>query len=892
MSLVPTAAQIRAQVSAVLEKIAQAQVIGIKAPLSVEIADSLRIGETELPVARCDSVLEIRERMEDVAEQGTPMVLLTPLGEAELGADVVARLARRQLFPIEPWQLVKDCFRARFVDPRLVQHHPWVARALLEAEPAGGYPPAPSGFIQAELVWDVLFESLLGLASGERDAEAIVEWSLDAERRERASRLDAEIASSLGAAIEGAGGAAARTVLEYATGEHGESTLGVGLVARVLYDPAARADKAATKAMGKLEARLGSRELEFEVALAWASAAEAVASRQLARRPMNEVRPLLEQADKLLTELGAAAGAHRSRYLPSGYEQRLETFANALQRVVSGGSEAALEALQEAMEAVLAHALAAHEPQQVLGIEMAGRLARWLVLEAKQPASAGSLGAAARAYRGSGGYVDWARARVWEAHALATSGKAYAALLEAVGAVREAENRRFGALLANWVGTGSHDHSVVGVEHFIERIVAPLAQRQPLLLVVVDGMGMAVFRELQSDLIGRGWVEIDTAAASLRLPVIAALPTVTEVSRTSLLCGALTVGHAGSEKEGFSTHPALVTIGSRPKLPILYHKGDLSGADSGALAPAVLGAVADLQRRVVGVVINAVDDHLAKGDQLRVDWTVHRIRPLEELLSAARDAGRALILVSDHGYIAEHNTTGRGAGEAERWREATGAPLDDEVLLKGQRVVRGQGHSIIAPWSERVRFSAKKNGYHGGAAPQEVVIPLGIFAPAGVAFEGWVEAPSELPAWWEPEPAAAPVVVPAAKRVKPKPPMVPDEQGRLFPTEQETAAAAHSDWIEGLMASALMVEQRRLAARVALPEDRIRAMLLALDERGGKLTRAALAKRLGVPPLRLAGMLSALRRLLNVDGYAALSVDEASDTVELNRRQLFTQFGL
>jgi hypothetical protein len=39
-------------------------------------------------------------------------------------------------------------------------------------------------------------------------------------------------------------------------------------------------------------------------------------------------------------------------------------------------------------------------------------------------------------------------------------------------------------------------------------------------------------------------------------------------------------------------------------------------------------------------------------------------------------------------------------------------------------------------------------------------------------------------------------------------------------------------------------------------------------------------------------VISAARRVLNVDGYPILSVDEASDTVELNRRQLLQQFGL
>jgi len=73
---------------------------------------------------------------------------------------------------------------------------------------------------------------------------------------------------------------------------------------------------------------------------------------------------------------------------------------------------------------------------------------------------------------------------------------------------------------------------------------------------------------------------------------------------------------------------------------------------------------------------------------------------------------------------------------------------------------------------------------------------------------------------------------------------------------------------------------------------RVGLCLLAIEARGGKVTRPALARALGVPPLRLAGLLAALRRLLNVDGYPVLSMDEASDTIELNRHLAETQFGL
>ena len=105
-------------------------------------------------------------------------------------------------------------------------------------------------------------------------------------------------------------------------------------------------------------------------------------------------------------------------------------------------------------------------------------------------------------------------------------------------------------------------------------------------------------------------------------------------------------------------------------------------------------------------------------------------------------------------------------------------------------------------------------------------------------------------------------------------------------------ARPQGPWIDRLIESDVFAAQKKQAARTALSETRIRTILAELDRRGGKLTAAALAQSLGVPRFRLGGMVSALRRMLNVDGYDVLSVDEASDTVELNRELLEIQFGL
>ena len=177
----------------------------------------------------------------------------------------------------------------------------------------------------------------------------------------------------------------------------------------------------------------------------------------------------------------------------------------------------------------------------------------------------------------------------------------------------------------------------------------------------------------------------------------------------------------------------------------------------------------------MGIVINAVDDHLARGDQVRVPWTARHIRPLEELLDVCRASGRVVVLASDHGHVLERGTTLRDSGGPERWRPATGVPAEDEVLLQGPRVVT-EGRRLLAPWSERVRFGMKKNGYHGGATLQEVVLPFGVFAAADTAagLAGWREAAPERPAWWQWQAETDP----APARERPTPAVVRERRPR------------------------------------------------------------------------------------------------------------------
>lgn len=64
-----------------------------------------------------------------------------------------------------------------------------------------------------------------------------------------------------------------------------------------------------------------------------------------------------------------------------------------------------------------------------------------------------------------------------------------------------------------------------------------------------------------------------------------------------------------------------------------------------------------------------------------------------------------------------------------------------------------------------------------------------------------------------------------------------------------------------------------------------------LAERNGVQMKPAFAQRIGLPPIRVDGLLASLRRILNVEGCSVLTVD-SSQTIRLNLTLLKEQFAL
>jgi hypothetical protein len=98
--------------------------------------------------------------------------------------------------------------------------------------------------------------------------------------------------------------------------------------------------------------------------------------------------------------------------------------------------------------------------------------------------------------------------------------------------------------------------------------------------------------------------------------------------------------------------------------------------------------------------------------------------------------------------------------------------------------------------------------------------------------------------------------------------------------------------VTALLGSDVYAYRRDRSARAVLPDERVAAMLGVLLAGGGRATRDTIAARAGIPAHRITGVVTALRRLLQVEGYPVIEVDPDGQTVKLDEALLREQFGL
>ena len=871
-SAVISNAKVVARVASIVPKNRERKPIGIRVAGSYHGATSIVVEGHTLQVLQCDSVLAVREALLDHPNDS---VILTTVEERELGWDVLARLARTKLHTLQPWQILLEDFKANDVSPKLRESR-GVAEYLLEHRPSGGFAPASTGKIDEETAWKIILEEL-AFATPRPDVRAIIDWSSAPANVTRYRATPEELRESLHSWIASTAGPEGRILFEAIDDGFAADLIPLGLVIQVAFDTN---DPGTSALRIRLEKFTRGRPLTASAANAWATSAVASVIARLRGLDRKSATQAIERADALLCELTASELAVRSSISFAGLEQRFDHFGLALQQTLDG-QEAALPGDLASLED---HALT--QPfdndwndlyrQRVRRARMAARLARWMQAPVVEPAS---IASAAVSYAHDSAYVDWARQIMSDGDRLPALAVAYRRLLELVAERREQENSRFAEHLASATKSDSLGNAI-GIESVLGEVVAPVVREgQRVLLLVMDGMSAPVFHELLQDIQRLGWSDLHSHAAKWPRPVIAALPSLTEVSRASLFAGRLSQGKSDFEKEAFATQPALLEVCGVGAPPVLFHKATLSEAGGAELSKQLRDAISAEKRRVVGVVVNAIDDFLMKGGQTLLPATLASMPVVRNLLYEAEQSRRVIVLTSDHGHVIDRGTTFRAAeGAGERYRPA-GDASTGEVRLTGPRVVLS-GNTIVAASTEATRYSSSKRfGYHGGATPQECVVPLAVLGRE--PFGTWREVAPQLPVWWDPgvtSAAVAPEPIPIAAG-EPKPRVAPPAE--IMPA-----------WVEVLLRSEIFAAQQKLAGRMAPAEDQLRRLLTLLNERKGAAITATVAQRLNIPEFRVTSIVAAVRRVLNVEGYAVIALDEGAKTVTLNFDLLRSQFGL
>lgn len=737
----------QAAVASIYKNCPQAKVIGIKTDRVWQGDMRLSVEGTEFRVELANSVLQIRELLL-AGEEDLPLVILTDLEQSALGNDLLARFAKRRLWSIKPWPIIADLFQAKAVAPSL-HNKKWLAEALLERLASQNFPTVASGMVDEDTVWRIVLKLYLDIEQARPDTWQLLEWTLQEDSIKKFLNLNPDMQPGISQWLEQSAGRLGKQILNTIRLGYGKDAIAIGLTLHVvLSEPN---NLALRDARIRLE-RFTGNKLEEDIAKQWAKIAGGILRKLYKNNDIQQVIALTQRADEILYEIDILKFAYLSDYSPKGFEMRFEQYANSLKSILAFPKSSGLD---EQVNQIGFHWQANWPDQQdrVLRVTMSLRLVHWLEnFNDKQDFA--SLQEVADKYLSDISYVDVARQTLYQGDNEESLSQIYAQLLKIVTEKRESFNQKFAKLLANWTEAGSRSNSLLKVEEILKQVVAPVAQAEAaqaktatVLLIVADGLSYAIFHEILADINVSGWSLLVPETSSGSKAVIAALPSITETSRTSLLCGQLLAGNSGDEINGFKTNPDLLKVSKANARPILFHKNNLT-ENGQELAKEVCTEIANPKRQVVGVVLNAVDDHLAKSEQIAIKWNLQSLPILAQLLESARDAGRIVVLTSDHGHILERGTVYRKATPGERFRANDGVVMPDELSITGSRVLKANNSTLIFPWSELVRYANKKCGYHGGVTPQEIIVPLAVLAWNNKAVKGWKELTPLKPSWW------------------------------------------------------------------------------------------------------------------------------------------------
>jgi hypothetical protein len=881
----------------------------------------------EFKVVPVRSELDLRERMPAFEETDPRIVFLVPW-QGEVPLDLSSRFENRRVRSIDVnRRLLSLCGALEFDDNSARSP---LARYLLRPKNPNKRYPISAGRITQEALWAAWLSTDWGFSDG-LARDTLLAWAgTDARGARFLEAMDPALEpSAVGVRaalleyLNSALGPAGAVIWRAWEKGRGREILEVALFCETL---ATSQDPAVTVWLGeRLKPLLLPAEIQSRADIARALGEAAPLTFRLLEGKLSgsELAGVLKSADALVDDEPYIRGALiESDRLPCAWVLRLEQLGQALLR---GAAAPTLEVVAEAagcLKQLESHALFQQEGQTraVKRAEMALRLLSWLAARPDQRLEVGEQDYAdavvlGRWYTEEGGFVDWARR--W---ARGSAGGALGAGAQAVAELADRERAeldvRFTRALQRWVAAGRPSNEIVPIDQALKRFGVAFLEQNPqrrLLVLLMDGMAWAQGVELLQSMGTRphgwgplAWHGMNRVGKGAYPVVLANLPTTTEVSRSAFFAGkempSGSTLNTQKDDERFRDNKALQPFCDAAAGPRLLLRGEGHTGDGSASAEA-LSLIGDTRRGVVGIVINAIDASLKGDSQQEQNWTVDSIRSLADLLDAAREGGRTVLLAADHGHVRTDNLRTLSApGQAgARYRPWSG---DGDPLQRGELKFSGSGvytpkgaQGVVLLATEDLRYGAAAHaGEHGGATLAEVVAPCVLIGwdepvPETLADKALKPRPAYVPDWWH-FAARAAVEVPRT----PRPPSVGKRRGKSVPDAQlgfpelsvePTPPVAPLEAPLAAFAGCEMLKAR--APKAAQRNEVVRAVQLLLS-RGSALAAEVFAQHLNVLPFRVEGYVRGLQEVLNVDGYAVLRFDSKTRQVFLEKSKLEQQF--
>ncbi len=182
--------------------------------------------------------------------------------------------------------------------------------------------------------------------------------------------------------------------------------------------------------------------------------------------------------------------------------------------------------------------------------------------------------------------------------------------------------------------------------------------------------------------------------------------------------------------------------------------------------------------------------------------------------NAAKNAGRTVVITSDHGHLIEYGYSAKVNRANTYGQRAHGdfanVDPDREVVVEGPRVLT-ESQKVVLAVDEGIRYGARNAGYHGGGSPAETVVPVVVLV-AGQMPDGTVPVAGAEPSWWYSSRHGTdlPAAVPAAGQRK-RPPQEPS----LF---DDTAADKPNRLPDNVVRTKIFEAQFSLAGRIVVNE--------------------------------------------------------------------------